>query len=155
MLKSFLILAALLLPINGIAQVLDFQIVSAGKSITYRSTTFQRELENRNGFSAAEKTVLLMETPSFQDIRYLRQQEILRSFGTEAEHLQIVSINSCTTEEDAGGYHTSLEEAGRLNPLQEFRATLLSLNGLVLYQSLGPLSKEKIRGIIQKARNSN
>ena len=155
MLKYILTIAILLLPLNAKAQILDFKILSTNNSHIYRSTTFQSELETQYDFSIDGTVLILLETPSFENEEYLKQNSILESFGHETESLQLIYIISCTTKEYEHGYHTTLEVAKSLNSGNKFRIRLLSINGLVLHESLAPISKEEIKTILSKTRKNS
>ena len=152
MLNSTLLIIALLLPANAFAEVLDFPILSTSKGNMYRSTNLQSQLEKEYGFSLANGTVLLVETPSFKNTKYIKQNKDLDSWGHEVENLQLIFIISCNESKYEHGYHTAVNVAKKLNPKNKFRIRFLSINGRVLYESGKPLSQREIKEILNKIR---
>jgi len=155
MLNSTLLIIALLLPANAFVEVLDFPILSTSKGNIYRSTSLQSQLEKEYNFSLANGTILLIETPSFKNTKYIEQDNALVSWGHEVENLQLIFIISCNENEYGHGYHTAVNVAKKLNPKNKFRIRFLSINGRVLYESEKPLSQSEIKEVLNKIRNNS
>ncbi len=152
MLNSTLLIIALLLPANAFAEVLDFPILSTNKGNIYRSTNLQSQLEKEYNFSVANGTVLLVETPSFKNTKYIKQNNTLVSWGHEVENSQLIFIISCNESEYKHGYHTAVNVAKKMNPKNKFRVRFLSINGRVRYESRKPLNQSEIKKILNKIR---
>ena len=86
----------------------DFQ-GSAGEP--YRSTSFNQKIEAK--YKAKYNiTLILVQTPSLDNADYLKQNKILDEI--DAEQLQVIYVIACPKKEYSHGYHTTIDEAGKL-----------------------------------------
>ncbi len=133
---------------------LDFEFVDATGS-KYRTTTLVENLSSY-GWPKDEFehiSVLLLETPSLDDAQYRQQITSLDSLGHD-ESLQILYVIACHSEEYVHGYHTSVEVARALSgSTVTFRFRLLDRSGIVLHESLKPISTRTLSAWVKRSPN--
>jgi hypothetical protein len=142
-----LLLVATIASTNSVAaEQLNFVFMDAtGRS--YQSSRLADGL-GLQGWSPDEiegVKVLLIETPSLSDKRYLRQMTLLDSAGIAYDD-KVLYVVACTEKEFRFGYHTSKQVARVLNNSAViFRVRLLDEHGTVIRCSTSPVSVEIMR----------
>jgi len=160
MLKSCKTLLAVLLmiavsvplPVSASPKTLDFLFYSA-PSVFHRSVYLEEWFEQAYEANF-NMTMILLETPSLDDSRYLKQMEILESLPDGmAEKLEFIYVVSCWTKEYRDGYHTKLETARRLaEGHNDFRVRFLDGRGKVLFTSSDVLTADEIISMVRDRR---
>ena len=91
--------------------------------------------------------ILLIETPSFDNPLYKKQNKIIDSLPHgEAEELSMLYVISCTGADYKHGYHTSIMTAKTLSGgYNGFRIRLLDSRGFIHFESTHPITAEKLR----------
>lgn len=152
--KIFLLTTLILLFfVVSCSEILDFEFIdNSGRS--YRTTTLLTQLEQRYNYQFKNLSIVLMETPSLKDQKYLKQNAILDSMNhAEAENLQLMYITSCWNEEYKHGYHTSIKTAKRLvKTNNSFRIIIMDVNGKIFFKSNEPISVETLRQLIKEKK---
>lgn len=127
--------------------VLDFEFQGAGGRPVYRSASLATTLQRDVG-AGIQPVLVLLETPSFDDLRYQHQVAVIR--GLDAEALQLVVVAACTCGIDPSGYSTTAETAQALAAgVSYFRITLLDGHGVVLRRSDTVLSPWDIEEVVR------
>jgi len=131
------------------SKVLDFKFYDAGQK-SYHSTTLRNDLKSQFG-SAHSPMLMLIQTQSLEDQKYLRQSKI--SGSLDAETLGFLIVTACSSEVYKDGYHTDIATAKTLlKDRSEFQVILLDDRGQILSQSSQVLSAKKLKQIILKKR---
>ena len=133
------------------AQTLNFKFEDAGGFI-WQTTTLLKQLEEKYNYKYEDISILLIETPSLKDLKYLQQKSSLDSLDHgESESLQLLIVISCWTEEFKHGYHTSIETAKNLSQNNKsFRIQILDVYGNIIKSHKNPISTNMLRKIIKR-----
>ncbi len=129
-------------------EVLDIEFVDSGNH-SYRTITIASDLKSMYGadYDYSNAKVLLIETPSFKNENYLAQDKSLNALGHgAAADDEILFVMACPSETYDSGYFTSMTTAKKLaGDKALFRVRLLNSSGLVLKESLLPLTTDQLR----------
>jgi len=145
-----------------IALLLASSVASASDALTfsfadssgviYRSDHLAEDVKKQSGVDA-KPLLLLLETPSLQDRRFLEQEKVLTHVS--AENLALLIIIACRGEEYKGGYHTDIPTAVRLSDgFKDFRIRLLDGKGVVHNVWNGVAKSSEIKRAVQQMRDA-
>lgn len=138
----FGIIALFFIPLVGWAEGVDVEFMGS-KGEKYRTTTVGKQLKESG---SEQLTVILIETPSFNDLRFLEQLGEINAYKKEVPKHHLMLIVACAYAVFDSGFHTSTETAKKLAPPQGgFRARILDGAGKVLDASETRLTKDVIK----------
>ncbi len=130
------------------AEIVDAEFRDSSGKQLYHTTNLMQDLTTWYGvaFANVDAKVLLIETDSLTSAEYQQQDSDLDDLGHDVEENAVLFVIACTKEENHGSYHTTREAAKDLSlGKYSFRIRLLNSRGVVLKNSLKPVSTRDLR----------
>jgi hypothetical protein len=134
------------------SDIVDIRFRDSGDN-WYRTTTLSKDLSEKFRIETKTAKVLLVETPSLADGRYVAQIKAFDRLGHAIEEYEILLVVASPDGGPTSGYHVTHEDAPALMGNQPiFRVRLLNAAGVVKKQSLNPIMTKELKRWLENAK---
>ncbi|MCF6190320.1 MAG: hypothetical protein L3J51_07570 [Cocleimonas sp.] len=135
-------------------EVFDFEFFD-NSNRKYTSLTFSDDLKRYYyGEEFRDTLLLVIQTPSLENEKYLKQKNALKKMGHE--ETPILYIVASVKQEDKSGYYTSTKVANNLvGGKPAFRLWLMNSEGIILSTAHEPLPAKQFKKWFKEGQDTN